>query len=489
MADHGDHLTNTRGLSIDAPNYEITDFFIFSRGDKLVLTAAFDPSFPVSSPDVTWPENFDFRFNLDLDSDVQYGKVIDGVDFDKVAGGYISNPKGISEDIVLSVSFKDNKPVVKASGSNRYSKVAEKINASIAGEGQKSIRHSQRRFFAREDTRDNNTIKKPYLKTIAGKQVVNGIRNKEETSDRANSELLPNSENVSIYAGVRAEQFLFGPLVRRNRPTIAIEIDKKLIFDSKGDQTLLAWTQSIINNGEKYTDSHGMKMKADGGPYIDSMGRALRSQFPVDLRMINALHPSMHVEEGFVYPDVAIYDASKKAAFPNGRDLRDDVLTYLSTLENTTPPAILNGMGITDNENSNQGTLFAAEVELSLDPDSRYLGGADAGDIRTWATFPYHGLQYNIPQKKVPTYKEYLGSEFVHRFYDEVTGSFYYTSNRNDIAFWDSLSRAENQGIVFPAATYRGKAVHRFFNTDNGTYFWTIDPNEFDELKNKDNSK
>jgi hypothetical protein len=207
--------------------------------------------------------------------------------------------------------------------------------------------------------------------------------------------------------------------------------------------------------------------------------------------MINALHPSMHVEEGFIYPDVAIYDASKNAIFPNGRELRDDVITYLAELENTTPPAILNGVVIPGNENSNQGTRFAAAVELSLDPNARYPGGADAGDIRTWANFPYHGLQYNIPaQSEVPyEYPEYLGSEFVHRFYDEVTGSFYYTSNRNDIAFWASLSQAENQGIVFPAATYRGKAVHRFFNTDNGTYFWTIDPNEFDELKNKDNSK
>ena len=44
MADHADHLTNRTGVSIDAPSHEIGDFHLFTKGDNLVFSVAFNPT-------------------------------------------------------------------------------------------------------------------------------------------------------------------------------------------------------------------------------------------------------------------------------------------------------------------------------------------------------------------------------------------------------------------------------------------------------------
>mgnify|MGYP004245727681 CR=1 FL=1 len=36
-----DHLTNSRGVSIDAPSHEIGDFHMFCQDDNLALSIAF----------------------------------------------------------------------------------------------------------------------------------------------------------------------------------------------------------------------------------------------------------------------------------------------------------------------------------------------------------------------------------------------------------------------------------------------------------------
>ena len=398
MADHGDHLTNRYGLSIDAPHNEITDFFVYRKGPDLIFSSAFDPSFPKGQNSVDWPENFRWRVNIDLDSKVSYSR---DPELNAVAGGYISEPDRIDANVKLEVTFdRRNKPRLKILG------------------------------------------------------------------DRGRL----NPADVDLFAGVRAEQFPFAPLVRRNRPTISLRVNRKALFGDDRDPTLLAWAQSIIDQGDTYRDSTDALMKADDGPYIDSAGRALRSQFPVDQRVINALHPSKHVAQGFEYPDVVIYDTSKPATIPNGRSLDDDVLTYLSGLSNTTPgPAA----------DANTGVQTAVDAEINNSPVDGIPyappGGATAADTRTWNRFPYNGLPYNINN-------DVANSEPVHRFYDKLTGSYYYTSGAKDIRRWQERKGVVSQGEVFSSAS-QGQAVYRFLNVEDRSRFWTASRDEYLNLK------
>ena len=66
-------------------------------------------------------------------------------------------------------------------------------------------------------------------------------------------------------------------------------------------------------------------MRNDDRSMIDLGGRVYRSQFPENQRL-NKVHPSLHMALFGEQPDIVIYDMSKKARFPNGRALEDDVV-------------------------------------------------------------------------------------------------------------------------------------------------------------------
>lgn len=55
------------------------------------------------------------------------------------------------------------------------------------------------------------------------------------------------------------------------------------------------------------------------------MGRSIRSQLIED-DLLNTLQPSKHASILNVTPDVLIYNTSLPAAFPNERELTDDVV-------------------------------------------------------------------------------------------------------------------------------------------------------------------
>lgn len=114
---------------------------------------------------------------------------------------------------------------------------------------------------------------------------------------------------VSFFAGLRDDPFIRGPRIGRNVAAIVLEIPLDSVINSQS--TLLIWATS------KVPEIHG--------PVADSAGRALRNQFPENDPM-NTLRPRDQFKTLRVAPDVMIFDTSQPAAFPNGRELTDDVV-------------------------------------------------------------------------------------------------------------------------------------------------------------------
>jgi hypothetical protein len=290
--------------------------------------------------------------------------------------------------------------------------------------------------------------------------------------DGFNSQLIRSGIGRTFH-GTRSEVFQFGPLVRSNRNFIIFEIDKNALLAQDSDKTFVSWARSYLTKGDTYVDSSGIERVADQ-TYSDHIGRALKDQNPVEIRLQNALHPSKHVANGFGYPDVVIYDTSKPASIPNGRALEDDIITYLEQFNNTTPP--------TTAPTNRDGIDFAANAQVdpeAFSTDQGFYEDVNRDDMRIWGSFPYVGEAYNIPSD--------LRSENVYRFYDKLTGSHYYTSNAKDIEIQKGKKGVLDEGIAFTSTDLRGKAAYRFVNTKDSTYFWTASNQEYEKFNTKKN--
>ncbi len=127
------------------------------------------------------------------------------------------------------------------------------------------------------------------------------------------SGLLPGPGNsIKVFAGIRDEPFIRGTRIGKNMAAIVVELPLSQIVGSSEHAILLGWsTTDLLRHGD---------------PQDELAGRAYRSQFAEQL---NFLHPSEHAEKLGLPPDVVIFDTRKPAAFPNGRDLVDDVLDLL----------------------------------------------------------------------------------------------------------------------------------------------------------------
>ena len=297
-------------------------------------------------------------------------------------------------------------------------------------------------------------------------QVRNGKPKIKVRGDKAFSPKKVKKGIVNKFSGTRSETFIFGPNARSNRNLIVFEVEKEALLDDDADQTLSAWVDSVLEDGDTYLDAENTTRTVSGGPYFDSAGRALKDQDPL-LRLQNALHPSEHVQEGFVYPDMLIFDTRRKNRFPNGRRLDDDILNYLLKFNNTTPPE--------SPPDNRAGVDGAFNAQTNFEPVQGFLVDANPSDFRYWNQFPYVGEAYNIPNN--------LENEQVHRFRDVVTGTYYLTSNALDIAEKQQDVNSIDEGIVFPATARRGKAVHRLLNSDTGDHFWTISKKEVKRLE------
>jgi len=109
-----------------------------------------------------------------------------------------------------------------------------------------------------------------------------------------------------VFAGLRDDPFIRAPRTGRNIAAIVLEVPLASVLD--GQSTILTWAT----------------VRLDGQGMVELGARALRNQFPENL-CLNNVEPRHHLRECNLAPDVIIYDTSRTASFPNGRELADDV--------------------------------------------------------------------------------------------------------------------------------------------------------------------
>lgn len=127
-ADHIDFPRSVSGGEQMRPDAQITDFFIFVNGNKLAMVMDLHPFMAPAAPTYTFPTDVHYRFNLDLNSAVTVGTDVISKEF----GGVISNPAGISEDMVFDVTFDaKNKPTLNVTGANAARCDAAKTKARL----------------------------------------------------------------------------------------------------------------------------------------------------------------------------------------------------------------------------------------------------------------------------------------------------------------------------------------------------------------------
>jgi len=115
---------------------------------------------------------------------------------------------------------------------------------------------------------------------------------------------------AQFYAGLMDDPFIRGPRMGRNVATIVIELPYEAVTDGHL-RPLLVWATSYVDDVLGNSQEHG--------------GRALRSQF-VENDPLNTTTPAEHAMKLGVVPDVVIVNPAAPIAFPNGRELTDDVV-------------------------------------------------------------------------------------------------------------------------------------------------------------------
>jgi len=123
---------------------------------------------------------------------------------------------------------------------------------------------------------------------------------------------------VSVFSGLRDDPFIRAPRTGRNIASIVVQIPLSAVI--KKNSTILIWATTEVDDL--------------GGPQHEAAGAALSSQFP-EGDALNSAKPSLHVDVlGYERPDVLIFDTSRPASYPNGRDLADDVVNLVCDLIN-----------------------------------------------------------------------------------------------------------------------------------------------------------
>ncbi len=115
--------------------------------------------------------------------------------------------------------------------------------------------------------------------------------------------------STRLYTGLRDDPFIRGPRIGKNIAALVLDVPLALVV--RNNKPLLLWAGTSVPEAE--------------GPIADLGGRALRSQLAENLAL-NDLHPSQHLERLGLVPDVMILDPLRPIAFPNGRELADDVV-------------------------------------------------------------------------------------------------------------------------------------------------------------------
>jgi hypothetical protein len=119
----------------------------------------------------------------------------------------------------------------------------------------------------------------------------------------------PLQPQVQFFAGLRDDPFIRGPRQGRNVAALVLSVPLSAVLEDQ--ETVLVWAISRIPGVD--------------GPSVDHGGRALRSMLPEN-NALNFLEPDRHFRDLGLLPDVVVLDTSRPVAFPNGRELADDVV-------------------------------------------------------------------------------------------------------------------------------------------------------------------
>jgi hypothetical protein len=112
-----------------------------------------------------------------------------------------------------------------------------------------------------------------------------------------------------FFAGLRDDPFIRGPRIGRNVAAFVIELPLRRIV--RGHKPVLVWATAAIDGRPE--------------PFQEMAGRALRSMF-ASSDFMNTSTPSEHFTLFNSVPDVLIFDPTRPASYPNGRELVDDVV-------------------------------------------------------------------------------------------------------------------------------------------------------------------
>lgn len=115
---------------------------------------------------------------------------------------------------------------------------------------------------------------------------------------------------IQFFAGLRDDPFIRGPRTGRNVAAIVFELPLGAVTRGQA-RPLLIWATSQVDDVI--------------GPIHEHGGRSLRSQF-VENDPLNTMTPAEHATRLGVVPDVIILNPAAPVAFPNGRELTDDVV-------------------------------------------------------------------------------------------------------------------------------------------------------------------
>jgi len=230
-----DHDDTNALKALGRHDARITDFYAFTRGDRLILVLCTNPTIAAGVQEYTFPADLTLRFAIDNDSEVRFDDPVALATY----GGTIVAPAHVKEDIVFEITFDE-------SGASRMR--------------------------------------------------MDGMHGQAE-------------KQAELFTGLRDDPFIRAPRAGKNVAAVVLELP---LADVLGPQpTLLLWATS------KVPGTHGSMSELGG--------RALRSQFAENIPL-NTTKPRDHTQEQGVPPDVVIFDTSRPCAFPNGRELTDDVV-------------------------------------------------------------------------------------------------------------------------------------------------------------------
>lgn len=109
-ADHTDVPQNAAGATVARPDAQVTDFYSFVAGNKLVMILNVNPSLPfagVPAPpqgSYEFPTDVVYRLFVDNHSEILHDDPVRDAEF----GGEVADPSAIGEDVVFEVTFAPN---------------------------------------------------------------------------------------------------------------------------------------------------------------------------------------------------------------------------------------------------------------------------------------------------------------------------------------------------------------------------------------------